>query len=244
MGYDFGKVMQSAQEVKEQQESRGSGSLDLYPGDGKTIVRVLFNPKSGTAFRSVKRHWSEASKKHIACLSMYGMECPICKAVSDYAATGADPGWKYNAQDRVMAYVTFEGADKPAEKGPKVGSNCLFIMPKSVGAELQMKISAYPDKINEFLTDPDGFRWMVNKSVAGGFTEYKVEMDPFTKAKTAKDEKEMATILEGLPDLNEAKFPSKPTDEMIRDAQAEANQLRTFFKLDVPAIGAPPTPSA
>jgi hypothetical protein len=240
MSYDFSRVLENAKAVKEQQESRGSGSLDLYPGDGKTIVRILYNPKSGSAFRAVKRHWSEASKKHIACLSMYGVECPICKAVADYAATGADPGWKYNAQERVMAYVTFDGADQANDKGPKVGSNCLFIMPKSVGSELQTKIAGFSDKIEEFLTNPEGFRWIINKSSNGGFTEYKVELDPFTKTKTkaAKEVDEMRKLLEELPDLNEAKFPSKPTDDMINDANEEAGKLRALFNL----ADAPPTP--
>ena len=45
MSYDFSKVLENAKAVKEQQGSRGSGSLDLYPGDGKTVVRTLLQQR-------------------------------------------------------------------------------------------------------------------------------------------------------------------------------------------------------
>ena len=85
MAFDLSKLQKLAQEEideRNSREDRGDRMKMVYIGmPGKFRVKLLYNEKSGLLQRRISRHI--VGKDKIPCLSMFGEECPICKAINE-----------------------------------------------------------------------------------------------------------------------------------------------------------------
>lgn len=253
MARDFSSILKKAEEVKENANSGGgTGAKELYIGKGTTMFRMLYNPKSDSVLREISRHWVGGIRKFVPCLSMYGMECPICKIKDEYkATTGKDPDWSFNAQRRGIGFVTFEGASDPVEKGPEPGSTVVAVLPISVYNKLNEFLTSQPEKLGVLLTAPETPAIVIKRDDSGPMTKYDANFDPFKTIKTIKDAKgnvpadgeaQMDALLEGLDDLNEYMFPSKYNDEIGKLMEEAVASKREELKLPTPVVDGPPKP--
>lgn len=252
MARDFSSILKKAEEVKEKASSGGTGSKELYFGKGTTILRMLYNPKSDSALREISRHWVDGLKKFVPCLSMYGMDCPVCRLKDEYKAhTGKEADWTFNAQRRGIGFVTFEGASDPIDKGPEPGSTAVAVMPISVYNKLNEFLLSSPDKLEKLLTNVETPAIIIKRDDSGAMTKYDANFSPFDTIKSIKDSKgnlpadaqaQFDALLDGLDDLNEYMFPSKYNEEVGKLVEEAVQSKRAELGLPAIAVDGPPKP--
>lgn len=249
---NYSNVLMAAKK-KVEESNKGQGGNFLYPANGGTRVRFLINPKSGLVFRTIARHWDEDNSRYVPCLEMYGLPCPICALNAKYKAkTGNELDWRYKAQKRSLSYVTYHSADEP-HKTLKQGDTALFTAPSSVEKQMstilsnidrndygteeeyQKGVETYLEKL---LANKETNIITITKSKKGNLTEYSTVVHPFNQMKSAESDEEMNKLLEELPNLNEALFPSKVTDEIKNKANvcAIALEKKLGIEDDVPPV--------
>lgn len=214
---NFNEILERAKRQKEVVESKkSSGGNYIYPGEGSTSFRLLYNPATNNIFRQVARHWSDDLKKHVPCLSMYGLPCPICEVKKLYEKQfGKDAGWKLDAQRKVIFHATYKSADKPSNDKVKEGDTVIIMTAPSIENEFnKLFIDDLADGLNLVLTDPKGIQFSLKRYNDNGFTKYSLTPNPIQKVESAKSEEEMVKLLESLPDISEAYFPKNVTDDM------------------------------
>ena len=144
MGFDLSKLQKLAQEEIDERNSKESSRDGLkicYIGfNGKFRVKLLYDPKSQLLQRRITRH--VVGKEKIPCLSAYGEECPICKAINEAEDMyGRDCGaWRtYGAKTRGISHAVIMGHDKKVFTGdndPSIGDTVLLQYPMSMYNEI------------------------------------------------------------------------------------------------------------
>lgn len=223
---NFNEILERARQRKEEAESRkGSGSSNyLYPGDGKTSFRLLFNPATNNIFRGIARHWSDDLKKHVPCLSMYGLPCPICEVKKMYKEeTGKDAGWKLDPQKRVLFHATFREADNPSNDKLKEGDTMIVMTAPSIENEFnKLFVDDLADGLDQIFTAPSGMTFTLKKYKEGNFTRYDLVTNPLKKTTSAESDEDMLKLLEGLPEITELYFPKECTEDVKRSVMQVA----------------------
>ena len=146
MAFDFNKII--AEETKRQEDVARSGSGNggigfktVYPyANGRLEFKFIGNEPSNSLYRELVFHeyWKNKKKQKVPCLQkMYGMECPICKAVENVQDTfGADDIFRkygFKKQGIMFAKLLNFSPDNyfgDTRNPPKPGEIVLFMFPK------------------------------------------------------------------------------------------------------------------
>lgn len=251
MAFDFTKII--AEETKKQeanaQASSGGNSFGfntLYPfGNGRLELKLIGNEPSGLLYRELTFHeyYQGKNKMKVPCLhQMYGMDCPICNAVSNVQNQLDDQGvfrkYGYKKQGIMFARLLGFAPDNyfnDNKKPPKIGDVVLFMFPKSVINELRNLIIEFSDEI------PDLFTNNITRQVtlkigtqSNGFPEYSFYVKGNTTplvvdAMGNPDEAGFATYMANMPNLNEVRFPSKPDENIMNIHRTLVEQINNEY---------------
>lgn len=235
MAFNFSEII--AAETKKQEEASKSGGGGLgfktvYPfANGRLEFRLLGNEPSELLYRELNFHeyWSDNKKQKVPCLhQMYGINCPICDAVSNVQNTFDDKDVysKYGCKKQGIMFAKlisvspdnyFGDTRNPAKPGDIV----LFMFPKSVINELRNLIVEYSDDLeNIFALNTARTVTLKVGTQANGFPEYafyvKGSSDTLcVDANGTPDDAAFSDFMLKLPNLKEVKFPSAPDDDMM-----------------------------
>lgn len=256
MAFDLSSVIGQANEVTAQQQS-GDGKSKLrliYPGTGTLKVKLLYNPKSNLVARQIRRH--KVGNTNYNCLSVYGIDCPICKTVDSIKnATGNDM-WQFNYKTRGISYAQYVGSDNyqwnTQNPEPQVGELILLMYPWTIYQDINRVISTAGIHANELIATNSGrvfniIRWRENSQ-----EKYKGEIDAFSTYMTfpcnindpndiARADAEFEKYLNELPDLNEAVMPSAPNQDSYKYANEASEALSRDYLRGTGYNGMSPT---
>lgn len=246
--FDLSKVRQLAQEEIDAKNERSQGNNEgsryplVYPAqNGKLVVKLLFNIKSGTVQRKLVRHNGE--KEKIPCLQqMYGVECPVCASINQVEQTmGKEMGaWrKYGYKARGICYaqiIDHEATYFNGENDPKKGDVVLLMYPVSVYDDINRIILDAGEHLEELVAQNEGLPIVINRSLKGnGIPEYSTSVYPYGKKKSFEDSSEIVDgkavvktgeqrfeeLLNEIPNLGEAMgVPQYQEDSTIEKANA------------------------
>lgn len=230
----FNEILERARKQNEEAQSRsGSGATYIYPGEGSTSFRLLYNPKSNNIFRQISRHWSDALKKHIPCLEMYGLPCPFCEIKKLAEAKGENPSWKLDPQRKVIFHATYASADKPSSDKVKKGDTVVIMTARSVETAFnKLFVDDLSENLAAVLAAPSGLAFNLKRYNDGGFTKYEVVPSPFGKVESAKTDEEMVKLLDELPEINETYFPASLTDDLKKSVIEATEKAMEAWKID------------
>lgn len=222
MAFDLSSVLNQAQEVSNQNQGGGNNPRLIYPGTGTLKVKLLYNPKSNSVSRLVRRH--KVGNTNYICLSMYGQDCPICKTVDAIKnSTGADL-WKYNAKARGISYAQYVGSEGYTwdNDEPQQGELILLMYPWTVYQDINRVLASAGTRAEELIALNEGkivniVHWRENSQ-----EKYKCEVDAFAaNFKSCATDEEFEKFMNDLPNLNEAVCPPV-MDEKTHKASNDA----------------------
>lgn len=245
------KLQQNTAEEIENDKSRGSSEKSQYPvvylgTNGKLTVRILFNMGLGGIQKKVIRH--EVGKEKVACLSVYGEDCPVCSAIRESEELrGKECGAfrKYGYKVRGVCYAqVIDFSDKFFEgKDVKKKDIITLMYPKSVYDKINALIVDSGDNLSKVVCDNDGIPMVIERSQKSpnAIPDYTVSLYPFgsvksfessdcTEGKTPDDM--FQDMLSELPNLGEQFVPVNPNDEVRKANKAAADVIRQEYILD------------
>lgn len=232
MTYDLSKAMQQAVSTAEKSGNNSGYDYKLvYPQEGTIRVRLLYNNPSGLIIRKIARH--KVGGKQVNCLSNYGVNCPVCKALSDIENTKGQVPWQLKRSTKGIAYAEYIDSDYSWSGNtniPTKGEIILLMFPWSVYVDLSRLFNSAGDKLESLVTSNVGGVFKISRWNDKGRVQYRTEIDPFDHQHRTRDtDEEYFKLIEGLPDLNERIIPSKVKDEIVNIARDTANQLTTEY---------------
>lgn len=231
--YNFSNVVSQAREAIESGGSRDeSRTRILYPGEGVVQVRLLFNVKSNSVMRLIKRHNIDGTK--IECESMYGKECPLCSAVNNIKAATNRDLWSLKGKQLGIAYAQYVGCSRDYDWGgyqaPQKGEVVLLMFPWTLYKELSGIIQRASDNIEEIIAAPAGRVISLSRDSSGDKIVYRAEIDPFQQPFVSADsDLAMERFLESIDDLNEAIYPSVEAPELSDKLKTMALSLESRY---------------
>lgn len=266
MAFNFNDII--AAETKKQEEAANSSSggglgfKTVYPfNNGRLEFKFIGNEPSGLLYRELCFHeyWSDNKKQKVPCLhNMYGLDCPICNAVSNVQNTLDDKDiWgKYGFKKQGIMFAKLVGFSPDNYFGdqrnnpPKVGDIVLFMFPKSVIAGLRDLIIEYQEDVENIFTN-NNTRVVTLKvgTQANGFPEYTFYVKGNTDTlciDTAgnPDQAAFNEFMAKMPNLNEVKFPSNPDENMMNIHRTVVEEInRKYFGAAVTGASPMPTPT-
>lgn len=264
MAFNFNDII--AAETKKQEEAAinssggGLGFKTVYPfNNGRLEFKFIGNEPSGLLYRELCFHeyWSDSKKQKVPCLhNMYGLDCPICNAVSNVQNTLDDKDiWsKYGFKKQGIMFAKLVGFSPDNYFGdqrnnpPKVGDIVLFMFPKSVIAGLRDLIIEYQEDVENIFTN-NTTRVVTLKvgTQTNGFPEYtfyvKGSNDTLCIDTVGNpDQNAFNEFMAEMPNLNEVKFPSSPDENMMNIHRTVVEEInRKYFGAAV--TGATPMPN-
>ena len=231
--YNFSNVVSQAREAIESGGSRDdSRTRILYPGEGVVQVRLLFNVKSNSVMRLIKRHNIDGTK--IECESMYGKECPLCSAVNNIKAATNRDLWSLKGKQLGIAYAQYVGCSRDYDWGgyqaPQKGEVVLLMFPWTLYKELSGIIQRASDNIEEIIAAPAGRVISLSRDSSGDKIVYRAEIDPFQQPFVSADsDLAMERFLESLDNLNEEIYPSVEDPELVGKLKTMAISLESRY---------------
>jgi len=239
MGFDLSKLQQLAQEEIDERNSRESSRDGLkicYIGfNGKFRVKLLYDPKSQLLQRRITRH--VVGKEKIPCLSAYGEECPICKAINEAEDMyGRDCGaWRtYGAKTRGISHAVIMGHDKRVFTGdndPSIGDTVLLQYPMSMYNEINNLIVDSGEFLESIVALNQGKTVELERQGGGqlGPMTFKANVYAFGDEKVKATDDEFEDLLNNLPSLNDELVPSQLTSEILEKARAAAETISAEY---------------
>ena len=239
MAFDLSKLQRLAQEEIDQRnsrEDRGDRMKMVYIGmPGKFRVKLLYNEKSGLLQRRISRHI--VGKDKIPCLSMFGEDCPICKAINEAEELyGKECGaWRtYGTKVRGISYAVLMGHDKKMftdDKDPSIGETILLQYPISMYNEINNLIVDSGDFLESIVAMNQGKTVELERQGGGnlGPMVYKANVYAFGDEKVRATDEEFNDLLANLPNLNEELVPSQLTSEILEKARAAAETITAEY---------------
>ena len=237
MNYNFETLLENTKLEVERQKIESSRVKDdsriLYPGEvGYVKFRVLYNVKSQRVQREIIRHNIDGKK--IPCLTMYGEECPICKAVDDIEDSGSlDKVFRiYGRKTRGICYAQFFGGSDSysiGENSYKDGELVLMMYPKSVYNDLNKIILDSGDHISDLVANNESVLLKLEKSSVNDRISYSLQVSPFDKRPSFSSTDEFQFFLEGIGDITNSVVPSILTEEILSEANAAADLLYSKY---------------
>ena len=266
MAFNFTDII--AAETKKQEEAANSGSggglgfKTVYPyNNGRLEFKLIGNEPSGLLYRELCFHeyWSDNKKQKVPCLhNMYGLDCPICNAVSNVQNTLDDKDvWsKYGFKKQGIMFAKLVGFSPDNYFGdgrnnpPKVGDIVLFMFPKSVIAGLRDLIIEYKEDVENIFTN-NTTRIVTLKvgTQANGFPEYTFYVKGNTDTLCIDnagnpDQIAFNDFMAKMPNLNEVKFPSSPDENMMNIHRTIVEEInRKYFGAAVNGNASMPNPT-
>lgn len=220
MGFDLRQLIDKATQFTEDRQSGQGfrGPKLVYPGPGLLRVKLLYNPKSNLVARQIRRH--RVNNVSTTCLSIYNMECPICKSVDSIQnVTGIDL-WKFKAKNRGISYAQYVGSKDykwgPGDE-PEVGELILLMYPWTIYQDINRIIASAGPQADKLIALNEGKVINISRWNESGQVKYKGEVDAFSPDFKSKDnDDDFVEFLNNLPNLNEAMAPPVATQELIK----------------------------
>lgn len=232
-GFDLTNVLQQAASVTANAGNEGGNQNRIkliYPQPGTIKLRVLFNPKSGTALRKIVRH--EIGGVKLPCMSMYNQECEISKALTEIKSVKGVDLFSNNAKTRGLASAIYISSnyrwDKPEDE-PKKGERIWFMFPWTVYKNLNGIITDAGTNAQYILATNKGKIINVTRTNESNRTDYSATLDAFEEFQCCATDEEFFTMLSEWDDLNSFLLPSQPNDEMIKSVREAAMKLREAY---------------
>lgn len=227
MSFDLSNVLKQAEEVVNSEESGFDGPRLLYPGFGDLKVRILYNPKSQSVMRLVKRH-KVNNKQHI-CAETYHQDCPLCTGVETYKTLTGSDMWTMDQKRIGLVFAQYVGVSNDYDNGdyplPEKGEIVVVMLPWTAYKQMSELIQRAGENANKILTDNEGMVITISKK-KGNIVEYNCMIDPFSKTyKSCDNQEEFDELLMDLPDLNEVLCPSTMPDDLLTKLQLESDKL-------------------
>lgn len=235
MKIDLNRLKEQA-EMEIENSSKNSNDSNskykvVYPGEnGKLIVKLLFNPKSGMVQRKIMRH--DTGKSKIACLEQYGEECPVCRAVQEAEANRKESGTfrKYGWKVRGICYaqiIDHEATYFTKNGDPKKGDVVILQYPRTVYDLINKIIIDSVSQGVNLVSENEGIPIVIERNQKGNaFPSYNAYLYPYGSKKSFENDMEKTgeqkfdELLENLPDLSETIIPKYPTEEVRKQIKA------------------------
>lgn len=242
MPIDFKKLQEQAQ--KEIAESSSNGSYDdgsnkykfAYLGqNGKVTAKIFYNPKMGGIQRKIVRHTTGDPKVKVPCLSYYGEECPICKAIKDVQAVkGQDSGvfMKYGYKTRGACYaqlIDFDANFFTESKDPKRRDIVLLMYPKTIYDKVNQEVVNAGENLDKLVGSNSGLPLVFQRTQNGNSYDYNVSIYPFGESKSFETDEEFDKAMDELPNLGDVLMPEHPNDEIRQKANAVAQAITSEY---------------
>lgn len=231
--YDLSGLQASAQEELEEAEknSKREGFPLVYPVENGTFrIKLLFNPLANTVQRKIIRH--QVGKDKVACLSVYGEDCPICSAIRNAEDEhGKECGaWsKYGSKTRGISLAVLIDHDAGMFKGkndPKKGDIIIFMYPPTLYNKINEIIVKSGSHLEDLVINNEGKTIEITrKQKNGGFPEYDVSVYAYGDEKVRDTDEEFEKLLDELPNLNDQLMPNYPTEEIREKVRAAAESI-------------------
>lgn len=259
MAFNFTELIEA--ETKKQQEQTsnngsGFGYKTVYPfNNGRLEFKFIGNEPSGLLYRELTFHeyYSDNNKQKVPCLhNMYGIDCPICNAVSNVQNTLDDKDIfkKYGFKKQGIMFAKLLGFTPDNYFGetknpPKVGDIVVFMFPKSVIKELRDLIIEYQDDLENLFTN-NTTRPVSLKigTQSNGFPEYTffVKGGSHTLVVDStgnEDQIEFNKFMASMPNLKDVKFPSVPDENMMTIHKTVVEEINRRYFGEVNNINVP-----
>lgn len=231
--YDLSSVLANAAKVaQDSSESNNENSIKIvYPQDGVMKLRLIFNNASGAVMRKFERHVINDSK--VPCLTMYGQECPICKALDNISSAKGLDLWKLKRTTRGIAYAEYIESDykwADPKYEPKRGEIVLFMFPWTIYTDLNRLISSAGQNVYSLICSNVGGIFKISRWSEKGQIKYRAEIDPFeTNHQTRPTDDEYEALIRDNPSLNDRICPSTLTEDIVKQARDLADQLNREY---------------
>ena len=228
MGFDMSGVQQQAKNFSERREPGDFKYKLLYPGVGKTTVKLLFNPKSNSIARLINRHEIDDSK--IPCLRTWGDKCPICGVLSDIKnATGQDlTRNKSRARGISFAQLIETTVVPTRDNSPLPGDIILFMYPYTV-------YKGILDALSDFKTEED-LQGLIGSNESLAFVisrspdnTYSTRILPGQKYRTCNSQEEFEELLNNMDSLNDQVLPAMCNGDIETQAHDAAMDLKARY---------------
>lgn len=226
-----------AEEAKKGKGNKEGGSKYpiVYPGvpGGSLTIKLLWNQKSSTVIRQIKRHggFGEKGFTKIPCLSQYGVDCPICSKMKDIEDTlGQSCGVnKHNAKVQSIAYAQLIDYNTAYKDMPEKGSLILFMFPYTICKQIMTQLNQFGQNSKQLIATNDGKPFVVTTSTKQSFDMYTVTVDPFNTIKSFETDEEYFKCLEELPDLMETMIPKEIDENLMNQVNAAVETMTTEY---------------
>ena len=240
MAFDFDfKAMQDKMAEELASTTKTENSFDseyplVYVGNnGKLTVKLLANLKMGGLQRKLLRHPADAEgKAKVPCMSAYGETCPICEAIrSIEQAKGKEIGAyrKYGYKIRCVCYAQIIDHDATyftEQNDPKKKDVVMLMYPKTVYDQLNKIMVDAGSGIEKVLGMNTGIPVIIEKQQKGKeIPKYTATFDAFHEVSSFNTDEEFVALLNKLPSLEDAYYPSMPTAEIRSKVQAVAEAI-------------------
>lgn len=253
MGFDLSKVLQNANEVKnnENENSAGNGLKLVYTIDGDIKVKLLFNPSSGLVTRKIDRHSIGGNK--VPCMTMYGQPCPVCKQIETIQnAKGLDL-WKLKKTTRGIAFAQYIESNYKWEKPeyePKPGEVILLMFPWTVYKDINKIIAEAGAQAETVVATNTGRVVKISRWKDGNQVKYAASIDAWAQPYTSCEATDGKTadqvfedMLNNMESLNNKICPMTLDDETVTKCKELSDSLyREYLQGNVEMT--PPTQQA
>lgn len=233
-GFDLSNVMASAQQAVQGTGNSGGTNYPpiIYPGDGTVVSRLLFNPKSNSVMRLIRRHKLESGKAD--CASNWNQDCPVCAALEEIRTVKGLDLWTMKSKVNGIAYAQFvstsTGYDWGGRKIPNRGDLIVLMFPWSVYKQISELIQKAGENANQILTNVEGRLLTIERKASGERVEYRVDIDAFAPLfRSADNQSAFNVMLTEVTDLNDTITPRNVPDGHLNKLLLEANNLTARY---------------
>lgn len=233
MPFDLSAVSAAAQQVASQgegQERRTYRYQLIYPGQEGTITaKFLFNPKSQSVARLIRRH--KINGVNQPCARTWGQDCPICNALKEIENVTGMEHPQMASRTRGISFVQYvsstyslEGMNGPINQGDIV----LLMYPWTIYKDLNqiLQQAKTPEDLAQLVASNEGM--LINVIHEENF-KYSAQINPFSKHQTCANEQEFENFLNSLDSLNEQILPESYDQDMQNKLNEIAEELRSEY---------------
>lgn len=215
--------------------SEMNGYKLFYPMQGeKASIRILYNKKSDSILRDIKRHeYTLPSKFKVKapCLKAYDMDCPICntlQTITDVKGAEILNGvHKFTKRFIAFAYInSIEG--KPKDHDINAGEVVLFMFPRTIAEEVKGILDSCKsiEDVQKFFYSNNSLSFTISVDKQVSTSMYKFMPDALMgQTKLYENEAEYEKLLDSLPDLNDMLVPATFQEDFLTLANEVSDSL-------------------
>lgn len=223
-------------EANERKNNEGGDRIPLvYPvHNGVMRLKFLFKEEAGIVQKKIIRH--NIGKEKIACMSMYGEDCPICneiRRVEDQYGKDCGVYSKYGYKVRGISYavlVDYDDGMFSESNDPKKGDLILFMYPPSLYNEINNIIVRSGENIESLIASNYGKTIEIKRSQKiGGYPEYSINVYPYGEEKIKETDEEWEEFVNNIPNLKDSMTPANPTEELREKVKAAVEAISVEY---------------